>query len=68
MSYFDWPIQEKKNPEKNWTFPSSQNKKFLCVSIWAHLHTKSVGAIGNTFGEHIGDIWGHTGNMVGKLN
>jgi hypothetical protein len=28
-------------------------------------YIQSVGAIGNTFGEHIGDTWGHTGNIVG---
>jgi len=57
---------QKKNKFKTEPFQVPKIKSFS-VSTLAHLQTKCGGAIGNNFGEHIGDIWGgHTWEHGGK--
>jgi hypothetical protein len=64
MSYFDWRTQEKNNPKTKQFFFKKIKKtepfqvpkiKSFSVCPFGLTYIQSVGAIGNTFGEHIGD-------------
>jgi hypothetical protein len=58
MSQFDWPIAKKKL--KLWGLPkidnSMERSSASPFALWAKHMGLTEGAIGNTFGEHIGNI------------
>jgi hypothetical protein len=58
MSQFDWPIAKKKKKLKLWRLPKIEDS----MERWsASRFGQKRGAIGNSLGEHIGNL----GNIYG---